>query len=162
MLKGKGRGKKTISAARSCSPATLHLVSAPPSSRSTVLRPAKRRSSEPSKEIDRQRTRVSGTSLPQVEDPDDEEIESEPDVVDIDDLDEDSVPVQSKRPASGNRNPEYARIWNANYPEIGSKIEVFDSIPNEFESDKVSGLKSPYDAFRLFLPDEFIDLQGQC
>lgn len=126
------------------------------------MRPAKRRSSEPSKEIDRQRTRVSGTSLPQVEDPDDEEIESEPDVVDIDDLDEDSVPVQSKRPASGNRNPEYARIWNANYPEIGSKIEVFDSIPNEFESDKVSGLKSPYDAFRLFLPDEFIDLQGQC
>ena len=74
---------------------------------------------------------------------------------DVDDEEEDDEENNSKQ---GGRkgNPEYNRVWSDTDMGVGSKIGEFDPPPNASESEEVKNIKSPYDAWRLFLPDEFI------
>ena len=90
--------------------------------------------------ISRRRTRSQG---------DVEEDDSEED-------DEENNSKQSKRGRKG--NPEYSRVWSNTDTGVGSKIGEFDPPPNDSNSEEVKNIKSPYDAWRLFLPDEFIEV----
>ena len=57
-----------------------------------------------------------------------------------------------------NKNPEYDRVWRKTDQGVGSKIpSVFDPPANEYESDRVQNCKSPYEFYRLFMSDEFIE-----
>ena len=82
---------------------------------------------------------------------------SQGDVDDEEEDDEENNSKQEGRVGTGRKgNPEYNRVWTDTDMGVGSKIGEFDPPPNASESEEVKNIKSPYDAWRLFLPDEFI------
>ena len=54
------------------------------------------------------------------------------------------------------RNPEYERIWNDDSSNVGSKVKNFEPNANQFDSEEVKSCKSPYQYWRLFTSDNFM------
>ena len=76
----------------------------------------------------------------------------------ISDQDLDCEPLQPVRQHGKNKNPEYNRHWYPSDQGVGGSLDNFNPAANLSQSDLVQSLKSPYEVFRLFIPDEFIDL----
>ena len=95
----------------------------------------------------------------QQQEEDDEESEDEDDSEEEEDEEEEeSNPEANKIPKKKGKtkNPEYNRQWYSRDQGVGSRIADFDPTPNEFLSQQVQGIQTPEDAFRLFLPDSFV------
>ena len=71
------------------------------------------------------------------------------------DSEDDDEENNSKRGRRG--NPEYKRVWSKEDSGVGSKIGDFDPPQNDSNSEEVKNIKSPYDAWRLLVPDQFIE-----
>ena len=91
------------------------------------------------------------------EEDDDENEDEETDDEDESDDDEDKLYYPFKKNPK-NKNPEYDRIWHSKNQGVGSKVPPFSPHPNLHDSQTVKDCKSPYEFWRLFMPDSFIQL----
>ena len=56
------------------------------------------------------------------------------------------------------KNPEYDREWIAeDTNKVGEKVPPWNPSPNECDSEEVKNLTSPYQFYRLFMPDEYLE-----
>ena len=54
------------------------------------------------------------------------------------------------------RNPEYERVWSQTRTNVGSKVPDFQPPEDPARAEAVGNLETPYQAWRLFTPDDFI------
>ena len=54
------------------------------------------------------------------------------------------------------RNPEYDRVWSQTRTDVGSNVPDFQPPEDPARAEAVGNLETPYQAWRLFTPDDFI------
>ena len=64
---------------------------------------------------------------------------------------------QVKRNKKSKRSKEYERIWSNDETKVGSQVGNFDPPENSYKSDEVQSCHRPYEFFRLFTNDDYLN-----